>query len=164
MNKTSKQFIGIAVVSVLVIGLANGVVARGGFGSGWGGHHGMMNGPMGYGSGYGYGHAAMMNNHPTEYTEQQFVDLKSTIGITVDQETAWNDYVSAIKAKAGLMQAHRQARFENRQVFQEQQQNFHQQGLAQMQKVFTATQNLNTVLTPEQQAKAGNLIGINNCF
>ncbi|MCU7837670.1 MAG: Spy/CpxP family protein refolding chaperone [gamma proteobacterium symbiont of Taylorina sp.] len=162
MNKTSKQIIGTVAISALVIGLASGVFARGGFGPGWGGHHGMMNGPMGYGT--GYGHAAMMMNNPTEYTEQQLANLKSKIGITVDQETAWNDYVNEIKAKTGLMQVHRQTRFENRHAFQEQQQNFHQQGLAQMQKVFAARKNLSTVLTPEQQAKVGNLIGINNCF
>ena len=57
------------------------------------------------------------------------------------------------------MQSHRQARFGGAGVDNSQLQSFRQDGLNQMQKVLKATQDLYAVLTPEQQARAGNLIG-----
>ena len=46
MKQTTKRILGIAAASALVIGATTGVFARGGFGPGWGGHHGMMGGPQ----------------------------------------------------------------------------------------------------------------------
>ena len=154
MKKTTKQLIGLVAVSALVVGTASGVFARGGFGPGWGGHHGMMGGP---GAGYGPGH--MMNTYAGETIDQRLTDQKARIGITAEQESAWSAYATAVKGKYDLMQSHRQARFGGAGVDANQIQAFHQEGLNQMQKVLSTTQDLNAVLTPEQQAKAGNLIG-----
>lgn len=41
MKQTTKYLLGIAAAYALVMG-ASGVFARGGFGPGWGGHHGMQ--------------------------------------------------------------------------------------------------------------------------
>ncbi|EGW54149.1 Spy/CpxP family protein refolding chaperone [Candidatus Endoriftia persephonae] len=150
MKQTTKQFLGVAAASVLVIGLVNGVFAHGGygpgFGPGWGGHHGMMGGG------------------PVAYADQQLIGLRSTLGITADQESAWNAYTEAVKGKAGLMASHRQSMFGSGSIAPEQRFTFRQQGLEQMQKVTTASRDLYSVLTPEQQARAGNLIGLHHAL
>ena len=143
MKQTSKRILGIAAVSALIIGVATTVIARPGFGPGWGGHHGMMGGTT------------------ATDVEQRLTDLKGTLGITADQETAWNAYAQAVEGKVGLMQAHRQTMLNSGPPTPEQRLAFHQQGFNQMQQVQTARQDLLQVLTPEQQALAGNLIGLN---
>ncbi|MEN8167774.1 MAG: Spy/CpxP family protein refolding chaperone [Pseudomonadota bacterium] len=158
MKQTTKQFLAIAAASALVIGVATGVFGRAGFGPGWGGHHGMMGGPGGM-HGQGGGAGWMMSGDPIAYADQQLTGLKSTLGITTDQETVWNAYEEAVKGKAGLMFAHRQTMMGSGSIAPEQRLTFHQQGLEQMQKVTTASRDLYNVLTPEQQAKAGNLMG-----
>jgi hypothetical protein len=60
------------------------------------------------------------------------------------------------------MLSHRQTMFGSGQIAPEQRFAFHQQGLDQMQKVTIASRDLYTVLTPEQQARAGNLIGLHH--
>ena len=158
MKKTTKQLIGFAAVGALVIGAASGVFARGGFGPGyghgWGGHQGMMGGP-----GAGYGPCVQQNVNTGGAIDQRLSEQKSRIGITAEQEPAWSAYSTALKGKYDLMQSHRQARFGGAGIDNSQLQAFRQQGLTQMQKVLKATQDLNAVLTPEQQASAGNLIG-----
>ncbi|MCU7936470.1 MAG: Spy/CpxP family protein refolding chaperone [Candidatus Thiodiazotropha sp. (ex Dulcina madagascariensis)] len=163
MKQTTKRYLGIAVASALVIGVASGVFARGGFGPGWGGHHGMMGGPGGM-QGLGAGPGLMMRGDPVAYVDQQLTRLKGTIGITADQEIAWNAYAEAVKGKAGLMLAHRQTMFGSVQTTPEQRLTFHEQGLEQMLKVTTASRDLHAILTLEQQAKAGNLIGFRHGF
>jgi Spy/CpxP family protein refolding chaperone len=158
MKQTTKRILGIAAASALLIGATGGVFARGGYGPGWGGHHGMMGGPGGMG-GMSGGPGWMMGGDPVAYTEQQLTQLKTDLGITPEQETAWNAYAEAVQAKAGLMAAHRQAMFGNATVTPEQRQSFHQQGLEQMRQVTQARRDLYAALTPEQQAKAGGLIG-----
>lgn len=156
MKKTTKQLIGFAAVGALVIGAASGVFARGGFGPGygpgWGGHHGMMGGP-------GAGRGPCVQQNVNTGVDQRLSDQKANIGITADQEPAWAAYTAALKGKYDLMQAHRQARFGGTGVDASQMQSFRQEGLNQMQKVLKATQDLYAVLTPEQQTRAGNLIG-----
>ena len=154
MKQSTKQLIGFTAVAALVVGAASGVFARGGFGPGWGGHHGMMGGP-----GAGYGPGYMMGNYSAASIDQNLADQKARIGITADQESAWAAYTTAVKGKYDLMQSHRQARFGDTGVDANQIQSFHQQGLTQMQKVLKATQDLYAVLTSEQQAQVGNLIG-----
>jgi len=161
-----KQTTGTTAIAAVVIGAATGVFAAGygpGYGPGWGGHRGMMGGPGGtYGPGmmggpggmYGPG---MMGG--TGYTDQQISDAKAALGITPDQEDAWNAYVGAIQGRTALMQAHRQGMFTHGPVSPEQRQAFHQQGYNQMQQVFDARRNLYSVLTPQQRSAAGNLIG-----
>lgn len=158
MKKTTKQLIGFAAVGALVVGAASGVFARGsfgpGYGPGWGGHHGMMGGP-----GAGRGPCAQQNAYTGGTIDQRLSDQKARIGITAEQEPAWAAYIAAVKGKYGLMQSHRQARFSGDGVDTSQKLSFRQEGLSQMQKVLKATQDLYAVLTPEQQVKAGNLIG-----
>ncbi|RLJ20521.1 hypothetical protein DJ031_05730 [bacterium endosymbiont of Escarpia laminata] len=165
MKKTTKQFLGIAAASALVISVASGVFAHGGFGPGfgpgWGGHHGMMGGPGGM-HGPGGGPGWMMGGDPFVYADQQLTGLKSTLGITVEQEDAWNTYEEAVKGKVGVMLSHRQTMFGSGTIAPEQRFTFHQQGLEQMQKVTAASRGLYAVLTPAQQERAGNLIGLHH--
>ena len=156
MKQTTKYILGVAAASALIIGATSGVFARGGFGPGWGGHHGMMGGPGGMRGGPGM----MMGSDPVAYTDQRLTKLKTTLDITPEQESAWSTYAEALKGRAGLMTAHRQAMFGGT-VSPEQHLSFHQQGMVQMQKVTDASSGLYAVLTPEQQAKAGNLAGPN---
>lgn len=164
MNTSTKQLLTIAGVGALVISVATGVLAVGnygpGFGHGFGGHHGMMNGPMGYGPGHP---GMMMGGNRALYSEQQLTQLKSTLTIAPEQEQAWNEYVSAVKGKIGLMQAHQQIRVNDQTSFFKQHQSLHEQGWAQMQKVIAARENLNKLLTPEQKARTPQLSGF-NCF
>jgi Spy/CpxP family protein refolding chaperone len=148
MKQASKRVLGVVAISALLIGAgSSGVFARGGFGPGWGGHQGMMGGP-------GFGGPGM-------FQTRNLGQLKTTLGITPEQESAWGAYAAAVEAKTDLMTTHRQAMF-NGAVTPEDRIAFHQQGLAQMQQVVQARQALYAVLTPEQQAKAGNMVG-NRC-
>ena len=155
MKQTTKYLLGIAAASALIIGATSGVFARGGFGPGWGGYHGIMGGPGGMRGGPGM----MMSGDPVAYTDQRLTQLKTTLGITPEQEGTWSAYVDAGKGKAGMMVSHRQAMFGSGGVTADQRLSFHQQGLAQMQTLTAAARDLHAVLTPEQQAKAGGLIG-----
>jgi hypothetical protein len=160
MKQTSKQFLRTAAVAALVLGVAGGVLARGGFGAGgpgWGMHDGMMGGPARMHRGYG-GPGWTVGADPAAYAEQRLEQLKTTLDITPEQETAWNTYSDAVKGKAGLMTNHRQARFAGT-ITPEERLSFHQEGLAQMQTVMNATRDLHAVLTPEQRVNAGGLMG-----
>lgn len=147
--KQTRKILVIGTASVLAIGAAAGVFARGGFGPGWGGHPGMMMG----------GPGMMMGADPVAFTDQRLADLKTRLAITAEQETAWNAYAEAAKAKATLMAGHREAMLSPTGVTPDQRLGLHQQGLEQMQKVLTTTRDLYAVLTPEQQAQAGGLVG-----
>jgi len=168
MKQTTRK-IAITAIAALVIAAATGVFAAGGYapgygyGPGWGGHRGMMGGPGGtYGPGMmgrpgGMYSPGMMGG--TGYTDQQISGLKAQLGITPEQESAWNAYVTAVQGRTELMQAHRQVMFNNGPMSTDQRQAFHQQGYNQMQQLFNARDNLYDILTPQQRTTAGNLIG-----
>lgn len=160
MKQTTKRTLTLAGAAALIIGAGGVAFAQGygpGYGPGWGGHHGMMGGPGGgYGPGAGRG---MMGGYQGTYAPQQLDELKSTLGITPDQETAWNRYADAVEARADLMQTHRQQMFTNGPVGPDQRLTFHQQGLDQLQKVTTARRDLFNVLSPQQRATADNYTG-----
>ena len=158
MKQTTKRFLGIAAASALIIGATTGAFARGGFGPGWGGHHGMMGGPGGRHGPFG-GPGWMLSGDPVAYADQQLTELQTTLGITPEQQDAWSAYADAAKAKAGLMAAHHQVMFGGGTVTPEQRFSFHQQGFEQMQQLNAAAQELYATLTPEQRAKSGGLIG-----
>ena len=178
MKQTNKRILGIAVASAIAVGIATGVYAHGGFGAGygpgWGGHHGMMGGPggkFGRHGGPGWmmggqrgGPGWMMGGDPVAYADQQLSDLKTSLQINADQEAAWKAYEEAVKAKAAVMLSHREVMRGSGMPDAEQRLAFHQQGLEQMQKVTAAGRNLYESLTPEQQAKSGNLTGFGYCF
>lgn len=182
MKQNAKRYLSIVAVSALVIGVTGGVLAHGGFGPGsgpgWGGHQGMMGTPGGmhrFGGGPGgmmggpggmhgpgAGPSGMMGGDPAVFTDQRLTELKSIIGVTDEQETAWNDYAETLKSNAGMMLSHRQLMFGGEPVTPEQRFALQQQGLEQMQRMTTASRDLYNALTPEQQARAGNLIGMHH--
>ena len=187
MKHTTKRYLAIAAASALVIGAATTVFGHegngSGYGPGWGGNHGMM-GPGGmHGPGQGWmmggpggmqgpggmmggpggmrgpGVGAMMGGDPVAFADQQLTETKSVLGITPDQEGAWNAYEEAVKGKAALMLTHRQTMFGDNPVTTEQRFDFREQGLEQMQLLTAASRDLYNSLTPEQQAQAGYLVG-----
>jgi protein CpxP len=157
MKQITKRILGIAAASALVIGAANGVLAHG-FGPGWGGHPGMMGGAGSMHGPFG-GPGQMMGADPTAYSDQQLAELETRLGITPEQESAWDNYADAVKAKAALMTSHRSAMTGAYSIGPDQRQAFHQQGMEQMQRVQDAARGLYAVLSPEQQTAAGTLIG-----
>jgi len=169
MKQTTKRNLGIVAASAIVIGVTTGVFAHGGFGPGfgpgWGGHQGMMSGHQGMMSGRQgmmSGRQGMMGGDPVAYADQQLTTLKTTLGVTTDQESTWKAYEDTVKGKAAVMLSHRQTMSAGGMATPEQRFAFHQQGLDQMQKVIVASRDLYTELTPEQQARAGNLIGLHH--
>lgn len=170
MKQKTKRYLSIAAVSALVIGVTGGVLAQGGFGPGpgpgWGGHQGMMGNPGGMMGGPGgmHGPGGMMGGDPAAFADQRLTEWKSIIGVTDEQETVWNAYADAVKSQAGVMQSHRQRMFGGEPISPEQRLAFHQQGLDQMQKMATASRDLYSTLTPEQQTRAGNLIGMHHAM
>ena len=103
-----------------------------------------------------------MGGNPAALTEQRLTQLKSIIGVTGEQETAWNAYADTLRSKAGMMLSHRQLMFGDEPITPEQRFSLHQQGLDQMQRITIASRDLYDALTPEQQARAGNLIGMHH--
>jgi hypothetical protein len=147
MKRQSKSIIVILGAAALITGATGAAFAYGGYGPGWGGHPGRMGGPGAMMGGY-YG-----------YTDQQLATLKQSLAITSAQESAWNDYAQALQAQSDLMQAHRQAMFVNGMPSVDKRLAFHQQGLAQMQRVVDARRALFATLTPQQQAQLVNQTG-----
>ena len=159
MKQSVKRTIVITAIAAVVIATASGVFAGGGYyGPGWGGHHGMMGAPGGmYGPNGAPG--GMMGGCPQGYTGQPLADLKTPLGISPDQEGAWNHYVAAVEGRTALMQSHRQAMLTNGPVTPEQHLALRQQGFEQMQQVINARRNLYNILTPQQRIRADELIG-----
>ncbi|MGD8589647.1 MAG: Spy/CpxP family protein refolding chaperone [Chromatiales bacterium] len=159
MKQSTQNVLTITLLCALAIGAVTVVIAHP-YGPGWTGHRHMMGGPDAMGRGPGM----MMSGSSLEQIDQRLADLEASLGITPEQESAWNAYVQAVEAKMGLMQAHRQTMFTSGPLSPEQRQAFHQEGFTQMQKVHNARQELYQALTPEQQAKVANLIGRKRCW
>ncbi len=159
MRKTTKQVLGIAAASVLIIGATSGAFAHGGFGPGiganGGGHYGTMAGNGGM-RGPVKGSGWMMSGGQASVSDEGLARLKGTLGITPEQESAWSAYAAAVKGRVDLVTSHHRARFSTGTDATDERLNFHQDGLAQMQKVAEA---LNAALTPEQKSQAGGLLG-----
>ena len=160
MKPTTKRYLGIAAALTVIIGAAGGVLARGGygpgFGAGWGGHHGMMGAPGAMHG--GFGPAWHASGDPAAYADQRLERLHETLGITPEQEEAWNAYAGALKDKAELAASHHQA-MTGQEVDPEQRLAFREEGLAHLQKLNAAARDLYSVLKPEQQPRAGRLTG-----
>ena len=146
MKKTSQRFLSIAAASVLIIGATTGAFARGGLGPG--GQHGPCHGPP-----------WTMSDDPLAYADQRLSQLKTNLAITPEQEGAWNAYAEAVRDKAALRASHRQAMLGSGAITAEQRLSFHQEGLAQRQKLAAARRDLYAALTPAQQASAGRQLG-----
>lgn len=164
MKQNTNNLFGIAVVSVLAIGLVGGVLAHGGFGPGfghgWGGHHGMMGGTQHPARVHGWA----TSGDPVAVANQFLGDQRTALNITADQQPAWDAYAEAIQARAARMETHHQARFNGTSLDAGQRLDFHQQGFDQLQAVIAASQALYDQLTPDQQARAGGLIGLHGGF
>jgi len=158
MKQATKRLLGITAASALAIGIANAVFAQGGFGPGygpgygpgWGGHHGMMGGPRGMGRLHG-GPGRM----GISYRAQDLAQLETALGITADQQAAWDAYVDAVQGRDDLREAHREARFSSTGVTPEELLEFRAEGLAQKQKMLDARRDLYATLMPEQKARFG---------
>jgi len=157
MKQTTKLVLGLAAASSLGLAAVNVALAYGGpgFGRGGGGHHGMMGGQMHHMSGTP---GPMMGGEMVTSVTERLATLKSELEITPEQKTAWQTYAAAVQGQAGLMVAHRQS-MHSGTLSTDQRQTFHQQGMDQMRKVSHAAEALYAVLTPEQKARAGGLIG-----
>lgn len=155
MKQTTKGILAFAAASALAIGATSGVFAGAGFGPGygWNGHHGMMGGHGAMHGGYGGG---IHRGGPLAFDTARLGQIKTDLAITAGQEPAWNAYVDAVNDGRDLMGAHHQARYDAT-AGADPRATFHEEGLEQMRKLDTATRDLYAVLTPAQQARAGNL-------
>jgi len=136
-----------------------------GYGMGWGGHmggyYGMGPGMMyGYGAGYGMGPQAMYGGNFGN-VDQNLSTLKSQLGITDKQESAWQDFVNTAKQQS----ANHQAQFEKlqqantREEFFKQQQALFNQRQADFEANSKSLDKLYAALTPEQKQIADQSFG-----
>jgi len=107
----------------------------------------MMGGPNG-----------MMGKDPATHMDKRLSNMKTRLGITTDQEPAWDTFATTLKGGAAMMGAHRQAMMGGEPVTPEQRLAFRQQGMGQMQQMAAAGDALYQVLTPEQQSRAGQMM------
>ena len=164
----------IAVGTALSLGLAAAAVGArpSGYGAGWGGGHmggygqgyGMGPGMMGgYGPGYGMGPQGMYNAYPGT-AEERLTGLKSELGITADQDTAWQAFVKNAKQQNENRQAWFAKMHEARSAgslpeLLAQQTEFMKQRQAEMEANAAALKDLYATLTPEQKTIADQRFG-----
>ena len=132
MKSTAGRTLTLVAVSALAIGSASLVSARGGFAPG--------------------GVSDWASVDPTEYAEQFLEQQRSNLGISPDQEAAWNAYADAVRDKAGFMKTHREA-MAKAAITPEERLSMRQKGFAKTQKMGLASRDLDAVLTPEQKAE-----------
>lgn len=172
MKQSNRRILGIVAASALTIGTVSAVLAHGGAGpgagQGWNGQPGMMGGPNGMmggpngmrggPNGMMGGPGRMMGSDPVAHMDQRLTAMKSRLGITPEQEPAWDDFATALRSGAAMMGAHRQAMMGGEPVTQEQRLAFRQQGMGQMQQMAAAGEALYQALTPEQRSRAGRMM------
>jgi hypothetical protein len=168
--------LGAAAVSAQPFGYGMGPGMMGGYGPGYGMGPGMMGGygPRngmgwggghmgGYGPGYGMGPQAMFNAYSGN-ADEGLAALKSELGITAKQDSAWQAFAKNAKQQ----NENRQAWFAKMQEARSagsapealaQQTEFMKQRQAEMQANATALKNLYATLTPEQKAIADQRFG-----
>lgn len=184
MRKGTK--IAMAVGAVLSLGLAAAELSAQPSGMGWGGHgagygmhgygmgHGMMGGygPQGMGPGMmaGYGMGPGMHGYGMgfgaypEAVENRLAGLKSELGITAKQESAWQAFVDSANKQAENRQAWF-AKLREAQVagtapeLLAQRAEMARQRQVELESTTTALKNLYAVLTPEQKAVADRAFG-----
>ena len=142
-------------------GMGYGMGAGGygpGAGMGWGGGH-----MGGYGGGYGMGPQAMFNAYSGN-TDEGLAALKSDLGITAKQESAWQ----AFARNASQQNENRRAWFAKMQQARSagsapellaQQAEFMKQRQGEMQANASVLKDLYATLTPEQKAIADQRFG-----
>lgn len=178
MKRTTK--IAVAVGAALSLGLAAAVVSAHPTGMGWGGDWG--GGPgygmHGYGMGYGMGPGYGMHGYGMGYgmgprgmfygdagdAEQGLAGLKSELGISAKQESAWQAFIDNAKQQeknreawfAKLRQARSAGTTPDRLA---QQAEFMKQRQSDLANNAAALKDLYAALTPEQQAIADQRLG-----
>jgi hypothetical protein len=122
---------------------------------------GMMGGSgMMQGGTMGPGMMGQMGANATENLNS----VKTELGITQDQEAAWNDYATALQGHVALGQASHQAMWSSQgEGVGASHNNLRQAMWESREKVGNAQKNLRAVLTPAQQQKAQALLG-QGCF
>jgi Spy/CpxP family protein refolding chaperone len=173
MKSTSKIIIAVAATLSLAIGSA--VLAQpGGFGPGYGhmgygmgpGGYGMGSGSGhmgGYGGGYGMGPQAMFNAYSGN-ADEGLAALKSELGITAKQDSAWQAFTRNAKQQNENRQAwfakmHQARSAGSAPELLAQQTEFMKQRQAEMEANASALKDLYATLTPEQKAIADQRFG-----
>lgn len=136
----------------------------GGYSQGYGPGHGMGPGMMGgYGPGYGMGPQAMFDAHSGN-ADEGLAALKSELGITAKQDSAWQAFANNAKQQNENRQAWFAKMHEARSAGSApealaQQTEFMKQRQAEMEAYAAALKNLYATLTPEQKAIADQRFG-----
>ncbi|MDA1116491.1 MAG: Spy/CpxP family protein refolding chaperone [Proteobacteria bacterium] len=137
-----------------------------GMGPGAGMGYGMHGGGMGFGAGMGYGmHGGGMGfGAGPEATENRLADLKSQLGITAQQETAWQAFVNSAKQREKSRQSWFDKMHEARTAGSlperlAQHDEVFKQHQAERQAATAALKDLYTALSPEQRTVADETFG-----
>ena len=158
--------LGAAAVSAQPFGYGMGPGMMGGYSQGYGPGYGMgwSGGHMGgYGPGYGMGPQAMFNAYSGN-ADEGLAALKSELGITAKQDSAWQAFAKNAKQQS----ENRQAWFAKTQEARSagsapellaQQTEFMKQRQAEMEANVSALKNLYATLTPEQKVIADQRFG-----
>jgi len=175
MKRTTK--IALAVGTALSLGLGVAAVSahpdgmgwNSGYGMGYGMHgYGPGQGPQGFGMGpgrgmrgYGMGPQGMFDDGSAE---ERLAGLKSELGITAKQETAWQAFVESARqrdeSRESWFAKMREARAAGSlPELMEQQDEVFKQHQAERQATTSALKGLYAVLTPEQKTIADQRIG-----
>lgn len=127
-------------------------------GLGFSGHHG----PGGHIMSMDYGPAAFLDGDVDARLER----IKTDLGITPEQQSAWNDYATSLKAQADSALAAHQARWSNRGAETLEQDDPRRQLWQQRQQVHEAAGRLIDVLDEAQRLEAGKLLsyGMHHAF
>ena len=168
--------LGAAAVSAQPFGYGMGPGMMGGYGPGYGMGPGMMGGygPRngmgwagghmgGYGPGYGMGPQAMFNAYSGN-ADEGLAALKSELGITAKQDSAWQAFADSAKqqnenGQAWFAKMHEARSAGSAPEALAQQTEFMKQRQAEMQANAAALKNLYATLTPEQKAIADQRFG-----
>ncbi len=172
MKRTTK--LAIAVGTALALGLAVAEAGAHSGGMGWGGGYGMGFGMHGQGMGYGMGPGSGMHGQgmgpraksgaDTGTTEDRLAGLQSELGITAEQDGAWQAFVKSVKQQDESRQAWFAKMHETRTAgslpeLRAQQDGLIKQRQAERQATTASLKDLYAVLTPEQKAIADRNLG-----
>ena len=175
-KSNGKGALGLVAAAVLTAAVAGGVwAANDSTGPGWG-HGGMMGGRhgtmrrgvmmgggmamMGRRGGHMGGMGAMAGGFTIEDTEARLAETRTELGITTEQDAAWANYVGARLAQVGMMTAHRgmMQSGDARDLSDQDRASLMESGRNQMQALTQATDELYSVLTPEQVQAADRIL------
>ena len=167
MTKTTK--IALAVGAALTLGLAAAELTAHPSDMGWGGY-GPGSGMHGYGMGHGMGPGAGMGYGMHGYgafpeqAENRLADLKSELGITAQQEPAWQAFVASAKQREQSRESWFAKMHEARTAgslpeMLAQQDEVFKQHQAERQATTSALKELYAALSPEQRTIADQRLG-----